>query len=145
MLVACQSFLDWSAKMATATPMDIEQISSQLHARRNTIVSEIRAHEHNIEEEDNFTLTNDSGEAGDRAEMDLQSDTDIAMLGQEYAELRDLDGALARLENGTYGSCTDCGEPIPVERLRAQITAQRCLPCQIKEDKRHALEHGASL
>jgi DnaK suppressor protein len=131
--------------MTAATPMDIEQISSQLQARRNTILSEIRTHEHNIEEEDNFTSINDSGEAGDRAEMDLQSDTDIAMLGQEYAELRDLDSALSRVENGTYGNCMDCGEPIPVERLRAQITAQRCLPCQIKEDKRHARQHGASL
>jgi DnaK suppressor protein len=131
--------------MATPTPKDLEQISAQLHARRDTILSDIRTHEHTIEEENNDTLTDNLAEAGDRAEMDLQNDTDIAILGQEYSELRDLDSALVRVENGTYGVCTDCGEAIPVERLRAQITAQRCLPCQIKEDKRHALEHGASL
>jgi DnaK suppressor protein len=80
-------------------------------------------------------------EVGDWAEADVLGDTEIALLGNELTELRDVDAALLRIKAGTYGTCTDCGDPIPPERLLAQISAQRCIACQVKADKRHGLEH----
>jgi DnaK suppressor protein len=44
--------------------------------------------------------------------------------------LRDIEGALDRLENGTYGRCADCGAEIPAARLRAMPSADRCRECQ---------------
>jgi RNA polymerase-binding transcription factor DksA len=44
--------------------------------------------------------------------------------------LQDIEGALERLESGTYGRCTDCGAEIPVARLRAMPSAVRCRGCQ---------------
>ena len=38
--------------------------------------------------------------------------------------------ALRRLDDGTYGSCADCGLVIPEKRLRARPEAIRCLDCQ---------------
>lgn len=38
--------------------------------------------------------------------------------------------ALEKIEEGTYGVCDDCGEPIPDRRLEAQIGAIRCIKCQ---------------
>ncbi|NBS41627.1 hypothetical protein EBS80_03120 [bacterium] len=38
--------------------------------------------------------------------------------------------ALQKIEQGTYGICDDCGEPIPERRLEAQVGAIRCLECQ---------------
>ena len=38
--------------------------------------------------------------------------------------------ALRRLENGTYGICTDCGRTIPERRLSARPEATRCVVCQ---------------
>ncbi len=37
--------------------------------------------------------------------------------------------ALRRLDDGTYGTCERCGEPIPAERLAARPTASLCLRC----------------
>lgn len=48
---------------------------------------------------------------------------------QEERELADVDAALARLDDGTYGRCVDCGRSIPVARLRARPTAVRCVAC----------------
>ncbi|MGG5258409.1 TraR/DksA family transcriptional regulator [Phycicoccus avicenniae] len=41
--------------------------------------------------------------------------------------LADLDDALARVADGTYGTCTVCGEPIPEGRLEARPTARTCV------------------
>lgn len=39
------------------------------------------------------------------------------------------------LLDGTYGICVDCGADIPLERLRAQSGAPRCLACQRQREK----------
>jgi RNA polymerase-binding transcription factor DksA len=40
--------------------------------------------------------------------------------------------ALARVEDGTYGKCVDCGRELPDERLEARPEAARCVDCQQK-------------
>jgi DnaK suppressor protein len=45
-------------------------------------------------------------------------------------KLQDIEGALERMESGTYGRCTDCGAEIPAARLRAMPSADRCRECQ---------------
>jgi RNA polymerase-binding transcription factor DksA len=40
--------------------------------------------------------------------------------------------ALARIEAGTYGTCVDCGRPIPDERLEARPEADRCVEDQVR-------------
>ena len=42
---------------------------------------------------------------------------------------RRIKAALARLDDGEYGYCTDCGEEIGAERLRLDPTVPRCLSC----------------
>ena len=41
-----------------------------------------------------------------------------------------LEAALQRIEDGTYGTCINCGEDISAERLEAVIGASRCARCQ---------------
>jgi RNA polymerase-binding transcription factor DksA len=43
--------------------------------------------------------------------------------------LADIDGALARIDAGTYGACTRCGSAIPEERLELRPFASRCVAC----------------
>ncbi|MCB2076362.1 MAG: TraR/DksA family transcriptional regulator [Novosphingobium sp.] len=45
------------------------------------------------------------------------------------AEIQQVRYALARIENGTYGTCAQCGEPIARERLQARPIATRCINC----------------
>ncbi|MDE0546408.1 TraR/DksA C4-type zinc finger protein [Microbacterium sp. C7(2022)] len=44
-------------------------------------------------------------------------------------ELREIDEALRRWHDGTYGICVTCGQPIPPGRLEARPTAIRCVAC----------------
>jgi len=46
-----------------------------------------------------------------------------------HDEFEEVQAALARLADGTYGICTDCGEEIAVGRLEALPTARSCMSC----------------
>jgi len=46
--------------------------------------------------------------------------------------LADVDRAIAKLAEGTYGICDSCGEPIPAERLEAIPSAVLCVRCASK-------------
>ena len=78
---------------------------------------------------------------GDASFADLSVDLGNAAIGRDLTELRAVEGALARIKNGTYGECGECGYEIPYERLLAQPTAERCTACQGTFERTHA-EHG---
>jgi RNA polymerase-binding transcription factor len=61
-----------------------------------------------------------------------QTDVDQALLDNERALLAEVQQALIRIENGTYGICTNCGQPIPEERLEAIPWASLCVTCESK-------------
>lgn len=50
--------------------------------------------------------------------------------------LDDIEKALARIKEGTYGFCLMCGEEIPSERLASFPQAKRCSGCQEKKEVR---------
>lgn len=50
--------------------------------------------------------------------------------------LAEIDAALKRIEDGTYGICTNRGEQIPVERLEALPWATLCIDCQRERERR---------
>jgi DnaK suppressor protein len=52
-----------------------------------------------------------------------------ALLEQAREHLAAIDEALGRLDQGGYGRCQVCGQPIAPERLAARPTASRCLDC----------------
>ncbi|WP_147916785.1 TraR/DksA family transcriptional regulator [Ruania zhangjianzhongii] len=52
-----------------------------------------------------------------------------SMLAGAERELAELELALARIAEGSYGRCERCGEPIPQDRLLARPAARTCVPC----------------
>ena len=63
--------------------------------------------------------------------VDLQeTDVEQAILDNEKALLVEVQQALARIDNGTYGICSNCGQPIPEERLEAIPWATLCVTCE---------------
>lgn len=72
----------------------------------------------------------DVGDAGDEGEREQRATVRHAEQQRDADELEAIERALARIEDGTYGSCIDCGEDIPLPRLEAQPWAERCVPCQ---------------
>ena len=72
------------------------------------------------------------------AQVASARELEFALGERETAELDAIDAALARIEAGTYGECTDCGVSIPPARLHASPDAPRCIPCQEKQEHHHA-------
>jgi len=58
----------------------------------------------------------------------------LALLENESAALREIDLALERMDQGTYGACEDCGNPIGKARLRALPEAMLCRTCKSVEE-----------
>ncbi len=61
---------------------------------------------------------------------------------RDLAELHEIARAQARLADGSYGQCADCGADIGLERLLAQPSAIRCIACQaVFERSSHTTHH----
>jgi RNA polymerase-binding protein DksA len=57
----------------------------------------------------------------------FEREKDLSILERVEAELGDVEHALRRLDDGTYGTCEACGEPIGDERLEAMPAARLCV------------------
>ena len=66
------------------------------------------------------------------AQLNTERDLEFALDEQDTAELRRIDAALSRIDDGSYGQCIDCGVSIPAARLHAAPEAARCISCQEK-------------
>ena len=75
----------------------------------------------------------DSDDAPQRAS---EREFDQMRTEQLLAELSAIDGALDRIQRGTYGLCDACGEPIFFARLSAEPWALRCIACQSRREQR---------
>lgn len=69
-------------------------------------------------------------------DLDAERDVEVVLDQATEATLVAIEEALARLDDGTFGRCIDCGDLIPIERLRALPYAPRCLPCQGRAERR---------
>jgi RNA polymerase-binding transcription factor DksA len=59
----------------------------------------------------------------------MERETAEASANRADEAIADVQHALARLDTGTYGTCEQCGEAIPVERLEAIPSARQCVDC----------------
>ena len=64
-----------------------------------------------------------------------ETDRTQAVLAAAKVQLLAVLDALQRIEHGTYGTCADCGSPIPDGRLDARPEAARCVSCQARRDR----------
>ena len=72
----------------------------------------------------------------DRATVRLLNDLTREAAGHHSAEMRQLRQALARFDDGTYGLCEECGQPIGASRLLARPEARLCIDCQTRAERR---------
>jgi len=72
----------------------------------------------------------------DRATVRLINDLTREAADHHSAEMRQLRQALARLEDGTFGLCEECGQPIGASRLLARPEARLCIDCQTRAERK---------
>lgn len=76
-----------------------------------------------------------SNHMADQGSDEFQYETTIQFASSEGRYLYQLEQALQRVEDGTYGKCQDCGCQIKLPRLRAKLDARLCIECQEKEER----------
>ena len=72
---------------------------------------------------------------GDLSQLDLAEDIDYSLLQLYVERLRNIEEALRRLEEGTYGYCEECGKAIGLKRLKVLPFTRYCVKCQEKLEK----------
>ncbi len=69
-------------------------------------------------------------ESGEGGTVTVDRERDLALSAQALAAVEEIDDALARIANKTYGACERCQQPIPKPRLRALPFARLCVACK---------------
>ena len=69
-------------------------------------------------------------ESGEGGTMNVERERDLALSAQARAEVEEIDRALEKILEGTYGICERCGQPIARARLKAIPQAALCVPCK---------------
>ncbi len=70
--------------------------------------------------------------AADRATDTYEEEKALGLRSHFEGELLDVEDALRRIDDGTYGKCAECGREIAPERLEAMPAARLCIDCQSK-------------
>src|SRR5881296_3397227 len=107
------------------------ELKQMLTERRREIQAEVQGKMRGVREEGTWGgKLNEVLDAVESAEADIQDDLEFALVQMKSETLNKINDALARLEQGDYGYCFDCGEEIAEKRLRALPFAVRCKDCE---------------
>ena len=108
---------------------------AELIRRRHDLRAEVRAQFADHDDPRVMALRNRLEDTNDWAVADEMVALDIAQVSRDVRELAEVEAALARIADGTYGTCIDCGAEIPAARLAVNPSARRCIACQEKFEK----------
>lgn len=103
-------------------PTEQEQIRAKLVTHKRELETRVnRIHQHAREPLD----ADSSEQAAQLGNVEVVS----ALENEAVQEIAQIDGALRRLEAGSYGTCITCGEDISTKRLEAWPASAECLDC----------------
>ncbi|HKX75543.1 MAG TPA: TraR/DksA C4-type zinc finger protein [Acidimicrobiia bacterium] len=110
----------------------VKRFKSQLLSEQQRLEQMIAEHERELEEarmtETSAERSPDPGSA-EAGSMNFEYEKELS-LGQNTVDLlRKVERALARIEDGTYGICESCGQPIPLARLEVLPYSTECVSC----------------
>ena len=108
-------------------PAAIEELRQQLESRRRELLSQIEGVDDAARP---VELDQQSVGRVSRVDAIQQQQMALANRQQAAALLRSIELALQRIDDGSYGTCLECGEAIAEARLQAQPWAGLCIVCQ---------------
>lgn len=116
-----------------------EEMRQRLIATRDRLLRELADGAARRQSENAFPMhTGDVPDTGDSSVATEQADLRNAQIGRDVGELRQVEAALGRIADGSYGFCVECGQDIPVARLDASPAAERCILCQTARERQYA-------
>lgn len=114
---------------------EVEHLRQRLRAEHARLRREVTDELARSEQGRYAELAGQVHDRGEEAVADLLEDLEIAALDRHVQRLRQVEAALARIADASYGLCTDCGAPIGSGRLEADPAVERCLDCQSALEK----------
>ncbi len=103
---------------------ELETIKATLEKQLHQLRSSLGAKDRRPLEESALSDIND------QATLESERNFELNIKDRERTLVRDVEEALQRISEGTYGICQSCDEPINVKRLFARPTASYCIACQ---------------
>ncbi|MEK9144727.1 MAG: TraR/DksA family transcriptional regulator, partial [Elusimicrobiota bacterium] len=80
-------------------------------------------------------VSQEVGDEADQAGQSLEKELIFEVSDNERLALDQIEGALRKMDKGTYGLCESCQKPIPKIRLKAVPFARYCIGCQTSAER----------
>jgi RNA polymerase-binding protein DksA len=118
------------------TQAELDEVRDELHEERGRLREELNLAEHELHD-----LMRDAGDGAGNDQADVGSatferDHEMSLARNARDMLTQTEKALGRIEDGSYGRCESCGQPIGKMRLMAFPRATLCLSCKQREERR---------
>lgn len=117
---------------------DLQRFRNQLLEEKERVSQSLAKHEKIIkhtDDEGGLELGKaHSNHMADQGSDEFQYETTIQFANTEGRYLYNIEEALSRIEDGTYGSCQSCGKTIGLPRLRRLPYTRLCIECKEKEE-----------
>ncbi|HKZ01997.1 MAG TPA: TraR/DksA family transcriptional regulator [Pyrinomonadaceae bacterium] len=110
---------------------------------RELLLAELRQHNNNVLTEQAAALEMSNDDVQDNVDLsliDVNKELAFSLGERESQMVADIDQALLRIKEGTYGTCARCGKPIDERRLEAMPTARYDATCQAELERRRGKE-----
>jgi RNA polymerase-binding transcription factor DksA len=117
------------------TPAEIRQSKALLLAKLNEILKNVICMEEETLRRPRTDLSSMPIHMADVGTDTYEIENTLGLMDSERKLLLEIQDALGRIENGTYGICEGNNEPIPKERLRAIPWARYCVACASLSEK----------
>lgn len=111
---------------------DLKKFQEILTERRQAILQ----NKESINEQSVVFDPNDLPDEVDLASSETDQAVNLKLRDRERFLLRKIDKALAKIEEGTYGECESCGDPIGIKRLEARPVTDLCIQCKEEQEAR---------
>ena len=109
------------------TPSEIREFRALLLAKRNEILGNVISMEDETLHKQRSDLSSMPIHMADMGTNNYEMEHTLGLMDSERKLMKEVDEALQRIENGTYGICEGTGEPIPKQRLEAIPWARYCV------------------
>jgi len=118
------------------TAAELAEVQAELGAERERLRSELNLAEHELHD-----LMRDAGDGAGNDQADVGSTTferdhEMSLANNARGMLAQVEHALLRIDDGSFGVCESCGEPIGKMRVMAFPRATLCLSCKQREERR---------
>jgi RNA polymerase-binding protein DksA len=118
------------------TPGELAEVRAELEADVTRLRAEVAEADHDIAD-----LLRDAGDGAGDDQADAGSKTferehEMSLANNTRDMLLQAERALARIDNGSYGICENCGNPIGKARLQVFPRATLCMACKQREERR---------